>query len=104
MGPLELGESLGLIDMQSAAPRCRVTSWTGFGLLLQLTVAAGAEAAVDSGFVLTVPAAGAPGSDGRHGISRRPRRGGVPCRGRLPWASLVSTSEVPLAGIAGEMP
>ena len=99
---LELGESLGLIDMERGAKvsGSRFYFLTGFGALLQLgMLQLAVRLATENGFTLDDPAgAGAPGDHGGHRLPRRARRRGLPARGRRP---------VPrrhLGGSAGRLP
>ena len=98
---LELGESLGLIDMERGAKVAgsRFYFLTGAGALLQLGLL---QLAVRLGGRERLhpddPAgAGAARGDGRHRIPGRPRRRGVPAS-KADDLYLVGTSEVPLAG------
>ena len=83
---LELGESLGLIDMERGAKvsGSRFYFLTGFGALLQLGLhAAGGAAGDRERLHADDPAgAGAAGGDGGHRFPRCARRRGLPARGR----------------------
>ena len=99
---LELGEALGLIDMERGAKvsGSRFYFLTGFGALLQLGLhAAGGPAGDRERLHPDDPAgAGAAGGHGGHRLPRRARRRGLPPRGRRP---------VPgrhLGGAAGRLP
>ena len=97
---LELGESLGLIDMERGAKvsGSRFYFLTGAGALLQLGLLQLAVRAGDRERLhADDPAgAGAAGGDGGHRLPRRARRRGLPLEADDLY--LVGTSEVPLAG------
>ena len=97
---LELGETLGLIDMERGAKvsGSRFYFLTGRGALLQLgLLQLAVRLATDNGFTPDDPAgAGAPRGDGRHRLPGGPRRRIY--RVQDDDLYLVGTSEVPLAG------